>query len=91
LDSTYHINNNLEEVINLQNVKNKNIRMNLYNILQNKKKLNIDDIHAIKNILDEDYEFPHITQLFRNKIVDPIMEELRITKNEYNNFISIIN
>lgn len=77
LDSTYHVNNNLEEIINLQNVKSKNIKMDLYNILQNKKKLNFNDISAINNILASDDEIPHITQLFRHKIVNPIIEELR--------------
>ena len=91
LDSTYYVNNNLEEAINVQNVKNKNIKIDLHNILQNKKKLNIDDIHAINNIINEDYEIPHITQLFRNKIVDPIIEELRYFKNEYNKFIELTN
>lgn len=91
LDNTYHVNNNLEDLINVQNVKNKKIRMELYNILQNKKKLNIDDISDIKNILDFDYEIPHITQIFRKKIVDPMMEELRFMKNEYNEFIQLIN
>lgn len=90
LDGTYYVNNNLEEAINIQNVKNKNLKIDLYNILQNKRKLNIDDINSIKNILEEDYEFPHITQLFRNKIVDPIIEELRFIKNEFNNFIELI-
>lgn len=33
LDWTYHVNNNLEELINFQNVKSKNIKMDLYNIL----------------------------------------------------------
>lgn len=65
------VNNNLEELINLQNVKSKNIKMDLYNILQNKKKLNFNDISAINNI-------------FRHKIVNPIIEELRFIKNEYN-------
>lgn len=90
LDGTYYVNNNLEEAINIQNVKNKNIKIDLYNILQNKRKLNIDDINSIKNILEEEYEIPHITQLFRNKIVDPIIEELRFIKNEFNNFIELI-
>lgn len=89
LDGTYYVNNNLEEAINIQNVKNKNIKIDLYSILQNKRKLNIDDINRMKNILEEDYEFPHITQLFRNKIVDPIIEELRFIKNEFNNFIEL--
>lgn len=40
-------------------------------------------IYAINNILASDDEIPHITQLFRHKIVNPIISELRFIKNEY--------
>lgn len=92
IDTTFNVNVKLEELINLQNVNNKNMRIDIYNILQNKKKLNINDIEYISNILMEsNYEMPHISTLFRNKIVDPIMEELRFYKNEYNEFIELTN
>jgi hypothetical protein len=92
IDNTYNININLEDLINIQNVKDKELKMNIYNIIQNKKKLNVDDINSINKILSEsDYDMPHISALFRNKLVDPIMEELRFFKNEYNNFIKLIN
>lgn len=91
IDNTYNINVNLEDLINVQNVKDKELKMNIYNIIQNKKKLNVEDINSINSILSEsDYDMPHISTLFRNKIVDPIMEELRFFKNEYNNFLEII-
>lgn len=64
--------------------------MDIYNIIQNKRKLNIDDINSINNILnDSNYEMPHISALFRNKIIDPIIEDLRYFKNEYNSFIQL--
>lgn len=90
IDTTYNINVNLEDLINNQNVKDSKIRISIYDIIQNKKKLNINDIESINNILIEsNYEMPHISALFRNKIIDPIIEELRSIKNEYNNFIEL--
>ena len=91
IDTTYNINMNLEDLINNQILKDKKTRMDIYNIIQNKKKLNIDDINSINNILNESsYKMPHISALFRNKIIDPIIEDLRYFKNEYNSFIQLM-
>lgn len=90
IDTTYNINIKLEDLINNQIVKDKKTRMDIYNIIQNKRKLNIDDINSINNILnDSNYEMPHISALFRNKIIDPIIEDLKYFKNEYNSFIQL--
>lgn len=91
VDNTYYVNTNLEELINLQNVKDKEIKMNIYNIIQNKNKLNKNDISMINSILTESgHDMPHISPIFRNKIVDPLIENLRSVKNQYNEFINLI-
>lgn len=91
VDNTYYVNNNLEELINLQNVKDKEIKMNIFNIIQNKNKLSKNDISMINNILTESvHDMPHISPIFRNKIVDPLIENLRSVKNQYNEFINLI-
>lgn len=91
VDNTYYVNTNLEELINLQNVKDKEIKMNIFNIIQNKNKLNKNEISMINNILTESvHDMPHISPIFRNKIVDPLIENLRYVKNQYNEFINLI-
>lgn len=92
VDKAYYININLEELINLYNVKDKNFKLDIKNIIQNKKKITSYDISCIDKILTEyDNELPHISQLFRNKLVDPLIDNIRFVKEEYNDFITLIN
>lgn len=92
LDNTYHVNMNLEKLIEMQNLKDKNIKIDIGNIIQNKKKLNSEDIEAInKLLLENSHEMPHVSQLFRYKIVDPLIQYMGIMKQKYNEFIQLIN
>lgn len=83
LDNTYN---------EIQNIKEKNVRIDIGNIIHNKKKLDNKDISYIKQILLENcHEMPHISQLFRNKIIDPLVEYMKSVKEEYNEFIQLVN
>ncbi len=87
IDITYYVNLKLEELINVQNIRSKEMRIKIYNIIQNKKKLDINDISIINNTLtDSEYEIPHISSIFRNKIVDPLVENLSFIKDQYNEY-----